>query len=1003
MREVVRRQSIPSTLPGNWTSMGCITDNVAARSLTGPTYTDTVNMTIENCITFCSGTSTGANGIPAQSSSFIFAGTEFSQECYCDNFIENGATNATATDCNAACTGNHNELCGGNSRLNLFFSGGTPPAPPVAPSTIGQWVSVGCYNDSVNARTLQTGVGVTGPMTPEACVAQCQSDNFQLAGVEFADQCFCDTGISNGGGPIDANFCNMACQGNSTELCGGPNALNVFNFTGTITGPPTLQPPAGGGGGGGIDNTGNPVFVIDTPGVLPSPWAYSGCYVDNANGRILGNEQPDNNNLTVESCVDFCNSQNFTLAGMEFSVQCFCDNNVINGGDLATAGDSDCSMGCGGNLTEACGGPNRMSIYSSTKNVTLLPVPVTQTTDLPGKWQYVGCIAEPGAARVFPYQNILTLNNSATNCLNLCGEFGYPAAGMEFGDECWCGDVADIVANGGTNATETDCAAPCSGDPIHLCGGSERLSLYEFQGGLQTFHTPAVTGAYSFLIGGIVIPLISTLGVNNKIQFVEKFGTGPPNSTGAYELDVTLADDFNLAWRTMHVKTDVFCSASLTLPDKAGRQINVGGWSLDSTFGIRLYIPDGSPGVNGTNDWQENGNELKLQNGRWYPASMVMANGSILVVGGESGSNGPPVPSLEILPKPDGGNTTVVLDFLQRTDPNNLYPFVFVLPGGGVFIAYYNEARILDEVTFATTQVLPNMPGAVNNFLGGRTYPMEGTAVILPQHAPYTDPITVLICGGSTPGAAIALDNCVSIEPEVANATWTIERMPSKRVMTCMVPLPDGTYMIMNGAQQGVAGFGLATMPNLQALLYDPSQPVNSRISILNTTIVDRLYHSEAVLLNDGRVIVSGSDPEDPRFPQEYRIEVYTPPYLSNGLKQPEFNITNTDWAYNEKVEITVQLFQGTTDTMRISLMGAVSSTHGNSFGARTFFPEFSCTGNTCTITAPPNAHVCPPAWFQVFVLDGPTPSHSHWVRIGGDPAELGNWPNLPDFTLPGV
>lgn len=143
--------------------------------------------------------------------------------------------------------------------------------------------------------------------------------------------------------------------------------------------------------------------------------------------------------------------------------------------------------------------------------------------------------------------------------------------------------------------------------------------------------------------------------------------------------------------------------------------------------------------------------------------------------------------------------------------------------------------------------------------------------------------------------------------------------------MTCMVPLPDGTYMIMNGAQQGVAGFGLATEPNLQALLYDPSQPVNSRISILNTTIVDRLYHSEAVLLNDGRVIVSGSDPEDTRFPQEYRIEVYTPPYLSTGLTQPEFNITNTDWSYNEQVQITVKLFQGTTDTMRVSLIGGMS------------------------------------------------------------------------------
>ena len=160
---------------------------------------------------------------------------------------------------------------------------------------------------------------------------------------------------------------------------------------------------------------------------------------------------------------------------------------------------------------------------------------------------------------------------------------------------------------------------------------------------------------------------------------------------------------------------------------------------------------------------------------------MIMANGSVLVVGGESGSNGPPVPTLEILPPPEGGPTVLTMDWLERTDPNNLYPFLFVLPSGGIFVVYYNEARILDEVTFDTTRQLPNVPGAVNNFLGGRTYPMEGTAVMLPQHAPYTDPVEVLVCGGSTPGPAIALDNCVTIQPEVENANWTIERMVSSR------------------------------------------------------------------------------------------------------------------------------------------------------------------------------------------------------------------------------
>ncbi|RSH92346.1 hypothetical protein EHS25_008761 [Saitozyma podzolica] len=313
--------------------------------------------------------------------------------------------------------------------------------------------------------------------------------------------------------------------------------------------------------------------------------------------------------------------------------------------------------------------------------------------------------------------------------------------------------------------------------------------------------------------------------------------------------------------------------------------------------------------------------------------------------------------------------------------------------------------------TICILSLLPNLPGAVDHFLAGRTYPLEGTAVLLPQHAPYTDPVTVLVCGGSTPYGGKALDNCVSTQPEAANPTWTIERMPTKRVMTCMVPLPDGTFMIMNGALQGQAGFGLARDANLQALPYDPSQPINSRMSLLNTTIVDRFYHSEAILLHDGRVLVSRSDPETPAdpttgfpgYPQEYRVEVYTPPYLSNGLTQPLFTIINTDWSYNGQYSITVTLHQGTLAGMRVSLVGAVSSTYGNSFGNRVLFPAFSCSGNSCTITAPPNANVCPPGWFQLFVLDGPTPSYSQWVRIGGDPAALGNWPTFPDFTRPGL
>ncbi len=170
-------------------------------------------------------------------------------------------------------------------------------------------------------------------------------------------------------------------------------------------------------------------------------------------------------------------------------------------------------------------------------------------------------------------------------------------------------------------------------------------------------------------------------------------------------------------------------------------------------------------------------------------------------------------------------------------------------------------------------------------------------------------------------------------------------------------------------------------------------------MSVMASTIVARMYHSEATLLQDGRVLVSGSDPEDPNFPQEYRVEVFLPPYLLSGLARPSYSIQNTDWAYGESVQIVITQGAAT----GVSLIGAQSSTHGNSMGQRTIFPEFSCAGNTCTITAPPNANASPPGWFMLFILDGPTPSNATWVRIGGDPAALGNWPDFPDFFVPGV
>lgn len=963
----------PFVNPGvnGYHSLGCYSDSVAARTLT----TDMQTTGGQNALTVALCTSACAAG------NYLYAGLEYASECYCGNTISNNGASTPTGDCNMICNGNSSEYCGGSGRLNMYTTKSAPTA----------WTALGCYTDSVAARTLTT-AEYPGTMTVELCTSACKSAGYVYAGVEYGGECYCGNSFSNGGGPAPDGSagCNMACAGNAQETCGGANRLNVFQYGGgssTTTTPAssTTAPTSTSAGTGSATG-------------LPGGWAYRGCYIDGANGRIMNTQEPDSNLNTIEVCVNTCVGLGYSVAGMEYGVQCFCDNFVRNGASLTA--DTDCNMACAGNSAEKCGAGDRMSIYSNATLQVYQP-PAPQKTGLNGSWVYQGCLLDNAEQRTFPYQLIFPNNNTANNCLQSCQAFGYGAGGMEYANECYCGDVANIAAAGATLMPESDCNSVCTGNASYICGGGDRISYYEWTGtplNSWTFASGNAAGQYQFLIGGVIIPLIATPGVNGKVTFLEKWGTGPPNTTGAYELDLNLLNNFTAAWRPMHVQTDVFCSGGLTLPDKVGRQINIGGWANDATYGIRLYWPDGSPGVWGQNDWQENVNEVSLQAGRWYPTPMIMANGSILVVGGEEGANGAPVPSLELLPKT---GPVVFCDWLERTDPYNLYPYLAVLPSGGIFVAYYNEARILDEVTLQTKKVLPNIPGAVNNFLGGRTYPFEGTAVLMPQHYPYTDNLVVMICGGSIPGPEFALDNCVSITPDDPNPKWTVERMPSKRVISCMTALPDGTYLILNGGQQGRAGFGLCTEPNHNAILYNPSQPVNSRMTSMANTTIDRLYHSEAVLLDDGRVLVSGSDPEDTRFVQEYRVEVFVPPYLMGNPTQPVVTIASSqkDWAYSQTYQITVS---GTVS--KISLLGAVSSTHGNTMGQRTLFPQFSCSGGTCSITAPPNAHICPPGWFQLFAINAAgTPSVAVWVRIGGDPAGLGNWPNFPDFHVPGV
>ncbi|KAI5866960.1 putative glyoxal oxidase [Durotheca rogersii] len=1016
---------------GKWTHIGCYTDRGDGQALKISAPVPSSRMNTKACTAAC------------RAAGYILAGTKNGGECYCDNALANSAKRTDGNgSCNVPCKADSSETCGGRSQLNVYsFNMGYPtsasvspagvmstiaslttivtpsvvqgsghskttpplgsritgrdvdPAAPVQPLVVGNYNWYGCQTEATGIRALSLFTYADDTMTLDSCQAFCSEKGTAYFGVEYARECYCGNKFERGSTKAPDSDCNMLCAGNPAEYCGSGNRLSVYIKNGTVVTSTSSSP--------GTEPTGtNPGEPAATE--FPEGWTDKGCWQDGPNGRIMQGYQPPNDpELTRQKCAHVCADNGYIISGAEYYTECFCSNAIYNGGKRSED-ESGCSTPCGGDSATMCGGPGYLSIYS--KGTPTAFQPATPKEEVGGTWTYQGCYEDNvNEKRTLFWALSFPGTMTPEICLDKCASFGYAAGGLEYGNECYCGDPLDVDASGATQRPESECNVVCAGDPGSICGGGARLSVYYWTGEqpLYVFHYPQgnAAGTYSNLVGGVVTPLMTMQSITGKVTFLEKWGTGLANSTGAYELDLSRLDDFDAAWRTMNVKTDIFCSAGVILPDKAGRQLTVGGWSLDSTYGVRLYAPDGSDGVKGTNDWEENVNVLKLQKGRWYPTAMVMTNGSILVVGGEIGSNDRPEPTLEILPY---AGPALYMDWLERTDPNNLYPFMAVLPGGGIFIAYWNEARILDEVTFDTTKILPNMPGAVNDDLGGRTYPLEGASVLLPQIAPYTDPLGVLLCGGSTIGHS-ALDNCVSIYPDAENPTWTLERLPSKRVMSCMSPLPDGTYLIANGAHQGIAGFGLADDPNYNAVLYDPFKPVGSRMSVMANTTVARLYHSEAITLLDGRVLITGSDPQDGKHPQEIRVEVFTPPYLYSDKPRPSFTIADKDWAYGDSVTFQLGGAPPAGAKIEVSLLGSVSSTHGNSMGARTLFPEVSCAGTACVVVAPPSVYICPPGWYQMFVVQDGIPAVGTYVRIGGDPANLGNWPQGAGFSPPGV
>ena len=115
---------------------------------------------------------------------------------------------------------------------NPFWDGtGTKPACPNAnaatPSLIdaqvplpGGWAEVGCIAEGTSGRALTGASMKSANLTRAACADFCASKGFPLAGVEFADECYCDSQLRNGASQttLTWDLCSNHCAGNGMHL-----------------------------------------------------------------------------------------------------------------------------------------------------------------------------------------------------------------------------------------------------------------------------------------------------------------------------------------------------------------------------------------------------------------------------------------------------------------------------------------------------------------------------------------------------------------------------------------------------------------------------------------------------------------------------------------------------------------------------------------------------------------------------------------------------------------
>ncbi|CAB0005474.1 unnamed protein product [Nesidiocoris tenuis] len=244
-------------------------------------------------------------------------------------------------------------------------------------------------------------------LSPDICMSFCKTKGMRYFGLEYSFECFCSNERPSLKNTADEDECDMKCEGNPRETCGGALRISVYDSEEDL-----------------------------------SNVRYIGCYKEkSAQARLMTGAQKDfQGSLTNQKCIDYCKERHFSYAATQFKYQCFCSNERPH--FKSSAEEDECNQPCDGNSEETCGGGYRLSVYD--------------LYDQSEEGKLLGCFEDNGNLRVLSgLQITFKETNTPRLCLNVCLQLGFKFAGVQYGPTTTVTTRRSTVTTRRTTSTET--------------------------------------------------------------------------------------------------------------------------------------------------------------------------------------------------------------------------------------------------------------------------------------------------------------------------------------------------------------------------------------------------------------------------------------------------------------------------------------------------------------------------------------------------------------------